>query len=191
MLRTLYHSILQSVDLKRNNFFKNIFLSLEEKIEKYSLYIKTVKGNLIMKIRKKFLLLTLAIFILSIAILPVYATDRSITPYFNNTSITDTGFYIDQNGMAWVSAIYNGYTGITTGATITIKLEKKFLWWWNDVDNGWPDNTYVAEFTDVDNFVNYSLQLSKSGTYRATVVYTVYGTAGEPDVITDLLEYEY
>jgi len=144
-----------------------------------------------MKIRKKLLLLTLAIFILSIAIVPVYAVNDEIAPYFNNTATTTTGFDIDESGIAWVSAMYNGYTGITTGATITIKLEKKFLWWWNDVDNGWPDNTYVVEFTDVDNFVNYSLQLSKTGTYRATVVYTIYGTAGDPDVITYTGECEY
>lgn len=144
-----------------------------------------------MKTTKKLLSFALVIFILCISIIPVYASNEGITPYFNNTATTETTFLIDENGVAWVAAMYDGYDGITTGATITIKLEKKFLWWWNDVDNGWTDNTYVKEFTGCSDFVNYSLQLSKTGTYRATVVYTVYGTGGDPDVITDILEYEY
>ena len=43
----------------------------------------------------------------------------------------------------------------------------------------------------MNNFVNYSLQLEKTGKYRATVTYTVNGTGGDSDIITEVLEYEY
>ena len=144
-----------------------------------------------MKTTKKLLSFLLAIFILTISTVPIYAANDNITPRYNNTAIVETSFVIDDNGVAWVSAMYNGYIGITTGAKITIKLEKKFLWWWNDVDNGCADNTYVKEFTGDFDSLSYSLQLSKTGKYRATVVYTIYGTAGDPDVITYTGECEY
>ncbi len=143
-----------------------------------------------MKTTKKFISLILVIFVLSVSIIPVYAVENEITPYYNNTATTETGFYIDENGVAWVSAMYAGYS-YTTFACIQIKIEKRVLFWWEDVENGWTDNTYVTELWGQDNFVNYSLQLSKKGKYRATVTYTVNGTGGDSDIITSVLEYEY
>ena len=143
-----------------------------------------------MKTTKKFISFVLVIFVLSVSILPVYASDSGISPRYNNTATTETVFLIDENGVAWVSAMYGGYS-YTTFACIQIKIEKRVLFWWEDVENGWTDNTYVTELWGQDNFVNYSLQLSKKGKYRATVTYTVNGTGGDSDIITEVLEYEY
>ncbi len=143
-----------------------------------------------MKTTKKFISFVLVIFVLSVSIIPVYAADSGISPRYNNTATTETGFYIDENGVAWVSAMYGGYS-YTTFACIQIKIEKRVLFWWEDVENGWTDNTYVTELWGQTNFVNYSLQLEKTGKYRATVTYTVNGTGGDSDIITSVLEYEY
>ena len=143
-----------------------------------------------MKTTKKFISFILVIFVLSVSILPVYAADSGISPRYNNTATVETHFVIDENGVAWVSAMYGGYS-YTTFACIQIKIEKRVLFWWEDVENGWTDNTYVTELWGQDNFVNYSLQLSKKGKYRATVTYTVNGTGGDSDIITSVLEYEY
>ena len=120
-------------------------------------------------------------------VMPVFAAEGGITPYYNNTGSTETAFVIDENGNAIVSYICFGYEGITTNIVVYTKIEKKFLWWWNDVDGAsWTDETVGDHCCN-----EHSIQLTKSGTYRATVTYTVYGIGGQADVITRELEYEY
>ena len=84
------------------------------------------------------------------------------------------------NGIAEVTAKYYGYSGITTGATIEITLQKRFLlFWWNDVDGGhWIDTVSSSSGS-----VSHSLPVS-SGTYRAVIHYKVYGSGGGYDEIT-------
>ena len=80
-----------------------------------------------------------------------------------------------------------GYTNYATGATITCKIEKKTLWWWSDVDGAeWIDSVEGSS-----NIVEHTYQLSKTGKYRLTYEITVYGTAGNPDVISNTIEKEY
>ena len=143
-----------------------------------------------MKTTKKLLSLTFAILILCISIVPVYAVDAP-TPRFNNTATTESTFLITDDGVAWVGAMYIGYDNLTTFACIQIKIERKVMWWWTDVENGWTDNTYVTELWGVENAMEYSLQLDKKGTYRATVTYTINGLGGDSDIITSVLEDEY
>ena len=143
-----------------------------------------------MKTTKKLLSLTFAILILCISIVPVYAVDAP-TPRFNNTATTESTFLITDAGVAWVGAMYIGYDNLTTFACIQIKIERKVMWWWTDVENGWTDNTYVTELWGVENAMEYSLQLDKKGTYRATVTYTINGLGGDSDIITSVLEDEY
>lgn len=102
-----------------------------------------------------------------------------IMPLNNNTSLTSTDFYISDSGLATVDLKYNGFTDITTGATITIKIEKRFLLViWNDV----VSDTITVTGERYSDTLYY--QLEKSGTYRCTVVYTVSGSGGADDVIT-------
>ena len=143
-----------------------------------------------MKTTKKLLSLAFAILILCISIVPVYAVDAP-TPRFNNTATTESTFVIYDDGLAGVCAMYIGYDNITTFACIQIKIERKVLFWWSDVENGWTDNTYVTELWGVENAVEYFLQLEKKGTYRAIVTYTINGLGGDSDIITSVLEYDY
>ena len=118
----------------------------------------------------------------------VFAESTSgISTRANNIASVNTTFNIDGNGNARVYVSYEGYEGITTNAVITVKIQKRFLLvFWQDVDGG--------EWTDYASGEYYSTShsvLVKSGTYRATVEYTIYGTGGAPDVITEELKAEY
>ena len=98
---------------------------------------------------------------------------------------TDTDFNIDENGIARVSVYFNGYNDKTTGATIKIKIQKRFLLvFWNDVAS-WTDEATGYYYTNT-----HSTTVEK-GYYRAQVENTIRGTGGTPDVITDELEYSY
>jgi hypothetical protein len=95
---------------------------------------------------------------------------------------------VDSNGVAYITVAYSGYTNITTGATITVELQKKFLGlFWTTVDIGMPDNMWVENVSDSNFYKSYSYQLSKKGTYRAEIHYTIYGTAGAADEVEDFL----
>ena len=140
-----------------------------------------------MKIAKRIGFFLLAMATLLVFTFHVFASENAITPRYNNTGSTEAIFVIDSNGLATVSYTCLGYPGITTSIQVDIKIEKKFLWWWNDVDGAqWTD------YSSTDYCVNeHEYQLSKKGTYKATITYTVYGTAGEADVITRELERSY
>lgn len=131
-----------------------------------------------------FVMLVIMLFAMAI---PTMAAEDEITPYLNNTNTTEAVFVILDDGEAMVSYTCFGYQGITTRIVVETKIEKKFLWWWNDVDGAsWTD-----ESTEYYCAGDHSIQLTKSGTYRATVTYTVYGTGGEADVLTSQFEKKY
>ena len=135
--------------------------------------------------KKKFCLLFAWVFVfVSIAQFSVLASD--IMPLNNNTLVVKTRFSISDTGEAVVSLNFEGYPNVTTGATISIKIEKrKFLLFWTDV---------VEETITVNNY-NYAdalhYQLEDDGTYRCTVEYIISGTGGADDVITYEHEQKY
>jgi hypothetical protein len=137
--------------------------------------------------RNKAISLVMSIAMLLIMTMQVFAAENEVMPRYNNTGSTEVVFVIDENGLATVSYTCIGYRNITTSIVVTTKIEKKTLWWWSDVDG--------AEWTDQSNEYycahDHSIQLSKSGTYRATITYTVYGSGGEADVITSEIEKKY
>ena len=136
---------------------------------------------------KKFLSLFLVIFVCVSMILPIYASNEGVSHYYNNTANANASFIISDSGLATVTLSYMGYTNYATGATITCKIEKKTLWWWSDVDGAeWIDSVEGSS-----NIVEHTYQLSKTGKYRLTYEITVYGTAGNPDVISNTIEKEY
>ena len=140
-----------------------------------------------MKNSKRLISFAMLVLMLFAMAMPSFATENGISPRFNNLDTTEAAFVILDNGEAVVSYTCFGYTGITTKITVEIKMEKKFLWWWNDVDGAeWVDET-------TKDYLHYehTVQLSKSGTYRVSITYTVYGTAGEADVITRTIEDSY
>ena len=127
--------------------------------------------------RKICLFLSFLVLLTAIFSTSVFASNTSL--YNNNTMINNTSFTISDSGEARVSYKYEGYEDITTGAEITIKIEKRnFLFFWTDV----VEETIVIageSYTGI-----YKYQLSKTGTYKCTVTYIVSGTGGADDVIT-------
>lgn len=136
---------------------------------------------------KKILSLFLVVLMCATMVLPIYAADGMVTPRYNNTAMATASFFITSTGLAVATLDYTGYPDYATGANITCKIEKKFLWWWNDVDGA----EWTTNLSGSSNSIEYTYQLSKTGTYRMSFEITVYGTAGDPDVISDTIEKEY
>ena len=136
---------------------------------------------------KKILSLFLVVLMCISMVLPIYASKEGISPRFNNTASMNAYFEINDSGMATATISYMGYPGYATDAVITCKIEKKFLFWWNDVDGAeWVD--YVV---GSDNVVQHKIQLTKTGTYRLSYEIVVNGTGGASDVISSTIEDEY
>ncbi len=110
-------------------------------------------------------------------------TDEGIAPCYNNVYGTNCSFDIFDGGEAEIYVNYNSDTGVVSNATIEIKLEKKFLFWWNEKDS-WTLESTSANFSRI---INTTVN---SGKYRIEVTYTINGTGGT-DVITKTLEAEY
>ena len=118
--------------------------------------------------------------------------DVSIMPLYNNVGMTDSSFYIDANGIAYIMVSYYGSTNITSGGIITVKLERKILGlFWETVDIGTSDNIWRVSSTAPTFSHDFTHQLSDTGTYRATIHYTIFGTGGASDKIDDELTYTY
>lgn len=128
--------------------------------------------------KNKFCLLWALIFIFSC--LGQYSVLASgIMPLNNNSNLIQTEFSISDTGDAAVVVNYEGYPNVTTGATISIKIEKRnLLVFWSDV----IEDTIVVNGSHYANELHY--QLNKTGTYRCTVEYVISGTGGADDVIT-------
>ncbi|MBR2025078.1 MAG: hypothetical protein IKA02_04660 [Clostridia bacterium] len=131
-----------------------------------------------------FAMLVIMLFAMAI---PTMAVDNGITPRYNNTDTTEAVFVIRDDGETIISFACFGYEGITTRIVVETKIQKKFLWWWNDVDGAsWTDESN-RDYCDAE----HSFQLSKSGTYKAVITYNVYGTGGEADIFTREIEKKY
>ena len=134
---------------------------------------------------KKFMAICLCIVTLFSATITAYA--GSIQPYSNNVLTTNTTFSISSTGKATVSNTYSGITGTTKNAKIVTKVQKKVGLIWVTVDNGsWTDTSTATNFSK-----SHSVQLSKTGTYRAHVEFTISGTGGSDDKITKNVEKTY
>lgn len=128
---------------------------------------------------KRKISLILSVVIILMLVFQSFAFASDISTYNNNTAVTVTSFVISNAGKSTVTYEYDGYTGITTGATIKIVIEKRsFLLFWNEVIT---DTVTVYEEHYAGALVCH---FTEKGTYRCTVTYTVSGTAGADDVLT-------
>ena len=137
---------------------------------------------------KKTLCLILSIItILGLLYVPIFAsgsTDSGISPRLNNTLSCDLTFSVDSTGIAVSSINYEGYDGLTTHAEVSTKIQKRsFLFFWSDVDIGYPNNTYTTTIYGSSGEDEVEFQLSSKGTYRSKTTVTVYGSGGSADVI--------
>ena len=128
---------------------------------------------------KRKICLVWAFIFLLVAIIPTAIFAGNVSLYNNNTMSNYTSFTITESGEARVAYGYDGYENITTGAVVTIVIEKRnFFFFWDEVTTEYfaiPDESYDGYYTH---------QLSSKGTYRCTVTLRVGGTGGEDDVFT-------
>lgn len=95
------------------------------------------------------------------------ASDNSpISVYYSYISNNRASLEIKGGSASCYSEI-TGYSGITTKVKITMYLEKKTLWWWNEITS-WTKTANVCHTTLSKKYT------VSSGTYRLRVVYTVY-----------------
>ena len=121
---------------------------------------------------------------------PVFADE--IMPRYNNTLTTNDSFAISNNGLATITYKYIGIPDVTTKAVITSYLEKKTLGlFWRRVDIGTTDDEWVDTINKASYSGSRTHQLSSTGKYRATIVYTIYGSGGSADEITKQYESTY
>lgn len=104
---------------------------------------------------------------------------------YNNTGGTSISCTVDSNGRLQATLIVNGKSGITTHIGVKLYVEKRVLGiFWSRVNIGCDDNLWI-DSTNNYNYRNvFSVNLTASGTYRTTVTYTVSGTGGGNDIIT-------
>lgn len=132
----------------------------------------------------KLIISVILIYCFSMFSVTAYAAGPEITPRFNNTTSTSTGFNISSTGYATVSIGLYGINGTTTGATIKTYIEKKMLGlFWVKVSNGQSNNEWVDVVSGTNFSKTHSVQLSGSGEYRAVVTYTIRGYGGADDVV--------
>lgn len=116
-----------------------------------------------------------------------YAEAADIKPYYNNVNSTHVSLTINSSGKATVTVTCRGISGTTTGITAETKLERKWGIFWLDVDGGeWTDTVSSTNLSK-----SHTLQLSKTGTYRATTTFTVSGSGGANDSIEVSSTYTY
>lgn len=109
----------------------------------------------------------IAICVVPISTKAMAASDSSqISVYYNYTQGKSASLKI-QNGVATCGSSITGYSGVTTKIKITMYLEKRTLWWWNEVTS-WT-KTVNGDYANLSK--NHTVS---SGTYRLRVVYTVY-----------------
>lgn len=132
-------------------------------------------------LRKVAFLMMVVTLVLSV-ITPFSAS--AATPRLNNTHMTNDNFFI-KDGVATVAVAYTGYSNLTTGALVTIQLQRKSLLWWSDVC------TWTISFAGWTNSTTKTTQLSKTGEYRAIIEYTISGSGGADDVFSVTLYDEY
>ena len=136
-----------------------------------------------MKQNLKLWLLAFAIGVMLFAYaLPAYADDTGISSRLTNMDSSAMHFaVIDNQSEVYVS--YFGRSSTFLRAEVNIKIEKKFLLlFWKDISEWTGTNTEV-----ISDFF-YTAPADGSGTYRATITLTVYGTNGVNDVIEETIE---
>ena len=120
------------------------------------------------------------------------ANAEDISPRFNNVNTISSISSISDSGKLTVTNRFSSSPSVFTKAVITTYVEKRTLGiFWSRVDIGqtndeWVDTVYENVYSGM-----HSHQLEKTGTYRITVEYVIYGTGGAADVVTREMQKTY
>lgn len=135
---------------------------------------------------------TIALFLAIVALLSccgltMFASafvEEEATPYYNNTASATVTFAISSTGKATFSLSCKGISGVTSKITAVSYIQRKVGLIWARVDNGLDGKEWTDTVNGTSLTKSHSLQLSKTGTYRVKVEFTVTGSGGSADEIT-------
>ena len=112
-------------------------------------------------------------------------TQSTIMPRWSNLSNVNFSFDATSSG-GYVNVSYIGASNSFSKADVHVKLQKKFLLvFWTDVDE------WSASSTNYEDVLYHCFTLDGTGTYKATLTFTVTGTDGTIDTATDSIESRY
>lgn len=112
-------------------------------------------------------------------------TSNTISPRWSHLENVDFIFSATSSG-GHVDVSYSGYYDSFARADIYVKLQKKFLLvFWTDVDE------WSMSSTEINESYYHCFTLDGTGTYKATLTFTVTGTDGTVDTYTKELESRY
>ena len=136
---------------------------------------------------KRFLIFVL---LLCLFINPIYASEEptyGTMPIYENVINAAASFVINSTGSSVVSLNFV-LEEKAQSIRIETKIQKRFLLvFWNDVDGGqWTDS-----FTTTTGSLSHTLQLQKTGTYRAVFSFYAVGSDGSLDDFELTKEYVY
>ncbi len=135
---------------------------------------------------KKLFLVTLSL-LMCLASIPVYAAsaENQVMPRLSH--MDDASFVFDATSSGGIiEATYTANPATFVSATLTVKVEHRFLWvFWSEV------GTWTATCTDIDGIFSHVMPLNAAGTYRATFTLEVTGTDGTVDVVDTVIESSY
>ena len=114
---------------------------------------------------KRILSLILAVIFFMGVNIPTYAAmPETITPLWANTSQAQVTFVIRDGKSS------------CTGIDAITYIERKIGTFWVKIDLGVPNNEYRYSTTNSYLVQNHETTITSPGTYRAVVIFTVYGT---------------
>lgn len=125
---------------------------------------------------KKLTSLILVAILLITTAAPAYAAaPETVVPFYANTSQASITFVIDENGAASWTISCIGKSNCT-GIDAVTYLERSFAGTWIRVFIGNGNDEFTYSTSESRMVQTYELQLRNHDTYRAVVVFTVYGT---------------
>lgn len=117
---------------------------------------------------------------------------EEIIPRYNNVSYAESNVTISSSGKMNITNSFSGSISVFTKANIKTYIERKTLGlFWTRVDIGQTNNEWVDVIYDNTYSGSHSHQLEKTGTYRVTVEYVIFGSGGAADTITREIEKTY
>lgn len=141
------------------------------------------RGNNMKKVKKTLAIILAVLSFASIFMAYVSAESKENpvkSKYYHDVESTAI---ISSSGVLTASNYYSISGSGFTSAKIETYVEKRVMGiFWTKVNNGQPNNTWVAYPTATVYMKDYTLQLSSTGTYRVTATYTFYGSNGSETV---------
>ena len=139
-----------------------------------------------MKRFTKILTLLLTSVVLCANALPLFASaENVVSPCYANANDCNL-YFTTSNGEASATVTYRAKSDAFSHATITVKIQKRFLGvFWSHVKE------WTTISTDVNGYVENSTALEKTGTYRAVFTVEIYGKDGSVDTIEDTITSTY